>query len=126
MQSIKINEQQNPVLVIAIFIVVIGFWIYASLSDLRTVVGAKYPDQIALLIAFHSKNSSGTHGSLTEKSCSYLLIPSVFTSPAIITVKQVNDGTPSLHEEAISPFFMVIAICSMLYGVVLKIRKRNA
>ena len=87
---------------------------------------SQHPGQVMITVAafWHSKSwhSARTHGWVKETSQTraYILLPSVFTRPGIVSVSQVN-GDPPVVTEATAPFWVLavpgaIALCVLGLG----------
>jgi hypothetical protein len=74
---------------------------------------ARYPGQTPILVSYFfsfqpSWNASSHALELEEKdeTKSYILFPSVFTNPRVVTVSQTNDDEPTVSESR-GPFIMI-------------------
>lgn len=121
MQSSKLSKKQNKILGIFVFSILTATWIYFSFSDLRKVVTDKYPDQVVVLIGAYSDSN----GESKVEARSYILLPSVFMSPVIISVIRVNESKPTLSERPLPAWFLLVSIGFLLIGLVNYRRKRN-
>ena len=68
-------------------------------------VFSRYPDQTPIVISFSSGSKStryagGDWVTTKHETRSYVLLPSLFTDPKIITVAQVNDNAPVVSESS--------------------------
>jgi hypothetical protein len=87
---------------------------------------SRYPGQTPIMVAefYHSKSwrDRGSDVWVTRKSetRSYVLIPSVFSNPRIVTVSQDNDDEPVVSESR-TPFIL-IALADMIAFAVLGVR----
>ena len=93
-----------------------GSWLYLSALPVAALYGImfpwpageqvfnRYPGDTPVVIAFSfgSKTTKDTQNhvltSSKHESRSYILLPSVFTDPKIITVSKVDDNAPSVSE----------------------------
>jgi hypothetical protein len=76
---------------------------------------SRYPGQTPVTVAFfyHSKSWKDSRSNAwvtrTSETRSYVLLPSVFIHPKIVTVSQENNNQPSVTE-SVAPLFAVILI----------------
>jgi hypothetical protein len=69
---------------------------------------AQYTDQTPVLLGVGYRKRFNSSGSVEKNSRLYALFPSALKKPSIITVTQINDGTPSVEESEYGLLFLAL------------------
>ena len=93
-----------------------GSWLYLSALPVAALYGILFPwpageqalgryfgeTPVVIALSFGSKTTKDAQGRVlmhsTHETRSYILLPSVFTDPKIVTVSQIDDKEPNVSE----------------------------